>query len=64
MSKLFQVYPEIKSKLWEGNLWPGCYYVIAFGQYENEEVIRKYIENQDKGKEYKKIYDGQLMLDF
>ena len=62
--QLFQIYPEIKAKLWGGNFWTSGYYANTVGQYGNEEVIRKYIENQGKQKEYKKIYGGQLTLDF
>ena len=29
-------------------------------QYSNEEAIRKYIENQGRNNEYKKVYDAQL----
>ncbi len=62
--QLFQKHPEIKAKLWGGNLWSSGYYANTVGQYGNEEVIRKYIERQGEQKEYKKIYDSQLMFDF
>ena len=60
---LFQRHPEIEAKLWGGKFWTSGYYANTVGQYGNEEVIRKYIENQGKQKEYNKVYDGQLMLD-
>ena len=47
--QLFQRYPEIKAKLWGGNFWTSGYYANTVGQYGNEEVIRKYVENQGKG---------------
>ena len=62
--QLFQRHPEIKAKLWGGNFWTSGYYANTVGQYGNEEVIRKYIENQGTQKEYKKIYDGQLTFNF
>ena len=62
--QLFQKHPEIKAKLWGGNLWSSGYYANTVGQYGNEEVIRKYIERQGEQKEYKKIYDSQLKFDF
>ena len=62
--QLFQKHPEIKTKLWGGNLWSSGYYANTVGQYGNEEVIRKYIERQCEQKEYKKIYDSQLKFDF
>ena len=59
---IFQRHPEVKELLWGGNLWTSGYYANTVGQYGNEEVIRKYIENQGKEVNYKKIYDGQLTL--
>ena len=60
--QLFQRHAEIKVKLWGGNFWTSGYYANTVGQYANEDVIRKYVENQGKEKEYKKLYDGQLTL--
>ena len=62
--QLFQRHPEIKAKLWGGMFWTSGFYANTVGQYGNEEVIRKYIENQGKQEVYKKVYDGQLTLDF
>ena len=62
--QLFQLHPEIEAKLWGGNFWTSGYYANTVGQYANEEVIRKYVENQGKGKEYKKVYAQQLTFDF
>ena len=60
--EIFRLHPEIKAVLWGGNLWTSGYYANTVGQYANEEVIRKYVENQGKEKEYNKIYQGQLSL--
>ena len=60
--QLFQKHLEIKVKLWGGNFWTSGYYANTVGQYANEEVIKKYIENQGKAKRYKKVYQGQLSL--
>jgi REP element-mobilizing transposase RayT len=62
--QLFQRHPEIEAKLWGGKFWTSGFYANTVGQYGNEEVIRKYIENQGIQNVYKKIYDGQLTLDF
>ena len=62
--QLFQRYPEIKAKLWGGKFWTSGYYANTVGQYGNEEAIKKYIENQGKQEEYRKVYNGQLTLDF
>lgn len=60
--ELYAQYPEIKLKLWGGNLWTSGYYANTVGQYGNESVIRKYVENQGKEKEYRKVYKDQLTL--
>ena len=46
--KLFEAYPEIRSKLWKGELWNHSYYVETIGSV-SEENIRRYIEKQSKG---------------
>jgi len=60
--QLFLAHPEIELKLWGGNFWTSGYYANTVGQYSNEEVIRKYIENQGKQEEYRKIHTEQLTL--
>ena len=62
--ELYRNHPEIEAKLWGGNFWTSGYYANTVGQYANEEVIRRYVENQGKQKEYKKIFSGQLTFDF
>ena len=46
--KLFELHPELKSKLWKGELWNHSYYVETVGSV-SEDTIRKYIESQSKG---------------
>ena len=60
--QLISRFPAIQVKLWGGNFWTAGYYVNTVGQYSNEEVIRKYIENQGRNNEYKKVNDAQLTL--
>jgi len=60
--QLFHQHPEIKAKLWGGSFWTSGYYANTVGQYANEEVIRKYVENQGRENVYKKVHDGQLSL--
>jgi REP element-mobilizing transposase RayT len=60
--ELFRLHPEIKGLLWGGKFWTSGYYANTVGQYGNKEAIRKYVENQGKEKEYKKIHSGQLKL--
>ena len=62
--QLFQRHPEVKAILWNGKFWTSGYYVNTVGQYSNEEVIRAYVKNQGKEKEYKKLHQQQLKLLF
>lgn len=45
--KLFEFYPELKTKLWKGELWNHSYYVETIGSV-SEENNRNYIEKQSK----------------
>ena len=45
--KLFETFPDLRSKLWNGELWNHSYYVETVGSV-SEENIRRYIENQSK----------------
>lgn len=60
--EMFRINPEIEMKLWGGNFWTSGFYANNVGLYASKEVIRKYVENQGKKKEYKEIYSGQLKL--
>ncbi len=45
--KLYQQFPEIKEKLWNGQLWNHSYYCETIGSV-SEENIKRYIEHQKK----------------
>ena len=45
--KIFEQFPEIREKLWKGQLWNHSYYVETIGSV-SEENIRRYIEHQSK----------------
>ncbi len=45
--KLFEQFPDIRNKLWKGQLWNHSYYVETIGSV-SEENIRRYIEQQSK----------------
>ena len=51
---------EIKKILWGSKFWSHGYYINTVGAYGNEQVIRKYVQNQ--GKEYTQIHRDQLGL--
>ena len=41
---MFRCHPEVKQKLWGGELWEDGYFVRTVGDKVTAEVIRKYIE--------------------
>ena len=45
--KLFEQFPELRQKLWKGELWNHSYYVETVGDV-SADTIRKYIERQSK----------------
>ena len=45
--KLFEKFPDLRDKLWRGELWNHSYYVETIGSV-SEENIRRYIEHQSK----------------
>lgn len=59
--EIFRLHPEVKRLLWGGKFWKSGYYVNTVGQYANEEVIKKYLQNQGKS-EFEKIHSNQLRL--
>lgn len=58
--EIFRLCPFVKKKLWGGNLWTAGYFVSTVGKYGNEEQIKNYVRGQ--GKEYTRMYRGQLKL--
>jgi len=61
--EIFKRVPEVKKQLWGGEFWTDGYYVSTVVQKGSEETIRKYVEEQGKEEEYKRIHrDGQLKL--
>ncbi len=60
--EIFRLHPEVTQYLWGGKFWTSGYYINTVGQYANEEVIKKYLKNQGRVDEYKKIHTSQLKL--
>jgi REP element-mobilizing transposase RayT len=61
--ELFRRHPVVKAQLWGGNFWTSGYYANKVGQYANEEVIQKYIQNQRvERSEYRRFYKNKLQL--
>ena len=63
--EIFRLHPQVKIKLCGGNFWTSGYYINTVGQYGNENVIQKYIQNQEEEKTvYKSFNKNQLRLTF
>lgn len=60
--EVFRLHPEVREQLWGGQFWSDGYYVNTVGQHANEEVIKTYLQDQGKEKEYKQIHSDQLRL--
>ena len=54
--EVFKRCPQVKEKLWGGEFWTDGYYVSTVSEHGNEEAIGKYIKNQGKENEYKKLH--------
>ena len=54
--EVFSKCPQIKKKLWGGNLWTSGFYAATVGEHGNEAVIANYVRNQ--GDEYRKMHRG------
>jgi REP element-mobilizing transposase RayT len=52
---IFSRFPEVKKKLWGGEFWSKGYYVSTVSKHGNENVVSRYVKNQGKEEEYKKI---------
>jgi len=60
--ELFRLHPEVKHQLWGGQFWTEGYYVNTVGQYANEDVIQRHIQEQGNESIYKKLHKNQLSL--
>ena len=57
---IFDHHPQVKKILWGGHFWTSGFYMNTVGQYANEDVIKRYVQNQ--GGRYKQIHRQQLTL--
>ena len=47
-SVLFREFPELKDRLWGGELWEDGYFVRTLGDQVTADVIRKYIRYHEE----------------
>ena len=60
--EIFARHPKVKEKLWGGEFWSDGYYVGTVGKHGNESVVGKYVREQGREQDYKKLYSQQLSL--
>jgi len=60
--KIFERVPGVKEQLWGGEFWSKGYYIGTVGRYSSEETIKRYLKEQGRKEEYKKLYSKQLKL--
>jgi len=60
--EIFRRLPSVKEVLWGGEFWTDGYFINTVGKKGSEKVIQKYIQNQGKKAEYKKLHHEQLQL--
>ena len=61
--EIFRKYPDVKKKLWGGEFWTKGFFINTVGQYASEEVIRKYVKQQGKEKEYKRLHKQAVQFE-
>ena len=58
--EIYRLCPQVKKKLWGGNIWSAGYFVATVSEHDNEKQIQNYVRQQ--GKEYTKMYRSQIKL--
>ena len=59
--EMFRSCPHVKKQLWGGEFWSDGYFASTVGKHGDEDMIKKYVQNQ--GKEYTKLHvDRQLSM--
>jgi putative transposase len=60
--EIFRACPEVKKQLWGGEFWRDGYFISTVGKHGNEDVIKKYIQNQGAELQYEQLHKEQLSL--
>jgi putative transposase len=60
--EIFAACPEVKKQLWGGEFWSDGYFVSTVGKHGNEDVIKRYIQEQGSESQYEQLYEEQLNL--
>lgn len=60
--EVFKRAPHVKRMLWGGEFWSDGYYVGTVGRHASEEIIQRYVQEQGKQEEYRRLHGQQLRL--
>ena len=60
--EIFAACPEVKKQLWGGEFWSDGYFISTVGKHGNEDVIKRYIQEQGAESQYEQLYEEQLNL--
>jgi REP element-mobilizing transposase RayT len=60
--EVFKRAPAVKQAMWGGHFWSSGYYINSVGPYSTERVVGRYVANQGRAKEYRKLHSQQISL--
>ena len=62
--EIIRHHPEVKKKLWGGELWTDGYYVNTVSKHGDEKVISNYVREQGVEKEYQVLHKADQLVMF
>ena len=57
--EIFKRCPQVKKKLWGGELWTDGYFASTVGRHGDERMIGNYVKKQ--GQTYEKLYEARQL---
>jgi REP element-mobilizing transposase RayT len=60
--EIFKRAPEVKLKLWGGELWTKGYFVNTVSTSNSENAVREYVRSQGRKDEYRELLKDQQTL--
>ena len=62
--EIFKMHPEVKTKLWNGELWTDGYFVNIVSKFGDELSITNYVRDQGLEKEYTVLHKSKQLAMF
>ena len=60
--EVFRRVPSVKRELWGGEFWTDGYFINTVSKHANENVIKLFVRNQGKEKEYSRLHQQRLSV--